>query len=138
MRFSCCRWIVTGLVGLLFVGFSPTVSILTAADSPRDAFVKSWKGSRVVVKQVLYTLIYSERSPVGSMSAGKRAGLNVVTPFDGAYFSSMGDVLRTTSSIEIRDGFRTRSPRSTENCRAGYRHLPEDRGNLTRALRHRL
>jgi hypothetical protein len=65
LEFSCRRLIPSGLVGLMLIGSPPAVSILTA-DNPRDAFVKSWKGSRVLVEQVLYTLVYSERSPIGT------------------------------------------------------------------------
>ncbi len=50
-----------------------------AADSPRQAFVKAWKGRPVTVRSTLYSLVYNERGTLGNMRRGLRDGLLVVT-----------------------------------------------------------
>lgn len=99
------------LVGFLLIGVSPMASTVRAADSQKDAFIKSLRGSRVVVKQVLYTLIYTERGLAGNMSDTRRAGLNVVTPFDGVYFQFDGR--RSVDDIIERDPRRVQSEIAT-------------------------
>lgn len=91
MRFLSCRSLVGVTPGVLLLGFSSIASItLTAAESPKDTFINRWKGSRVVVKQVLYTLTYAERGLTGNMSDNRRDGLTVITPFNGVYFQFDG------------------------------------------------
>jgi hypothetical protein len=65
-------------------------AVLNAADKPQEAFVKSWEGRSVVVKRTLFTLIYNDKSAIGTTSSGKREGLVVVTPFDGEYLQFDG------------------------------------------------
>lgn len=114
MRFVWCRSIVRAgtLFGFLLMSASPTASTLLAADNQKDAFIKNWKSSRVVVKQVLYTLIYTERSLIGNMSDPRRAGLTVVTPFDGVYFQFDGR--RSVDDIVERDPRRVQSAIATQ------------------------
>jgi hypothetical protein len=50
-----------------------------SADSPRQAFVKAWKGQPVVVRTALYSLVFNERGTLGNTYAGRREGLLVVT-----------------------------------------------------------
>lgn len=112
MRVVWCRSIVVALVGFLLIAASPTASTLRAADSPKDTFIRSWKGSRVVVKQALYTLLYTERGLTGNMSGARRDGLNVVTPFDGVYFQFDGR--RSQEDIIERDPRRVQSAIATK------------------------
>ena len=57
-----------------------------SAESPQQAFVKSWEGQDVVVKQTLYVLVYNERGRLGNTYDARRDGLTVVTPNQGVYF----------------------------------------------------
>jgi hypothetical protein len=61
-----------------------------AAESPQQAFVKSWEGKDVVVKQPLYALVYNERGRLGNTYNARRDGLTVVTPNQGVYFQFDG------------------------------------------------
>jgi hypothetical protein len=54
-------------------------TITVDAESPRQAFVKAWKGQSVVVKTALYSLVYNERGRLGNTRSGRREGLLVVT-----------------------------------------------------------
>ena len=63
---------------------------IAAADSPQQAFARSWEGKSVVLKQVLYTLVYNERGKLGNTRNGRRDGLVVATPSSGAYFQFDG------------------------------------------------
>src|SRR5262245_59383527 len=63
---------------------------VAAADSPQQAFARSWEGKSVVLKQVLYTLVYNERGKLGNTRNGRREGLVVATPSSGAYFQFDG------------------------------------------------
>jgi hypothetical protein len=65
-------------------------AVLNAGDSPQEAFVKSWVGRSVVVKRTLFTLVYNDKSVLGTTSSGKREGLVVVTPFDGEHLQFDG------------------------------------------------
>jgi hypothetical protein len=67
-----------------------------AAESPQQAFVKSWKGQSVVVKKALYSLIYNERGKLGTTRSGQREGLLVVIPLGGEYFQFDGRQGRDT------------------------------------------
>jgi hypothetical protein len=60
---------------LVLASTAPSVT----AESPRDSFAKSWKGQSVVVKTMLYSLIYNERGKLGTTRTGRREGLLVVT-----------------------------------------------------------
>jgi hypothetical protein len=61
-----------------------------SAESPQQAFVKSWEGQDVVVKQTLYALVYNERGRLGNTHGARRDGLTVVTPNQGVYFQFDG------------------------------------------------
>ncbi len=61
-----------------------------AAESPQQAFVKSWEGKAVTVKQPLYALVYNERGRLGNTYNARRDGLTVVTPNQGVYFQFDG------------------------------------------------
>src|SRR5262245_59183093 len=63
---------------------------VAAADSPQQAFARSWEGKSVVLKQVLYTLVYNERGKLGNTRSGRRDGLVVATPSSGAYLQFDG------------------------------------------------
>jgi hypothetical protein len=63
---------------------------LAAAESPQDAFTRTWVGRTVVVRQALYTLAFDERGLLGQTRRDKREGLNVVTPFNGSFFQFDG------------------------------------------------
>ena len=77
-------------VTLAFIVLAAAVSAVAAAESPQQAFARSWEGRTVVLKQTLYTLVYDERSRIGKVQAGKRDGLTVVTPFEGTYLQFDG------------------------------------------------
>jgi len=88
----------------LLSGLSPmaillaaAVATLSASESPRKAFARKWEGRIVVVKQILYTLVYNERGLLGNTYHTRHDGLVVVTPFEGIYYQfdgrqSRGDV----------------------------------------------
>jgi hypothetical protein len=63
---------------------------LRAVDSPQQIFARSWEGKSVVLKQVLYTLVYNERGKLGTTRNGRREGLMVATPSNGAYLQFDG------------------------------------------------
>src|SRR5262245_6330002 len=65
-------------------------AVVNAGDKPQEAFVKSWGGRSVVVKRTLFTLVYNDKSVIGTTSSGKREGLVVVTPFDGEHLQFDG------------------------------------------------
>jgi hypothetical protein len=82
----------------------PTIAVLAlvsmttavAAESPRQAFVKAWKGQPVVVKATLYSLVYNERGTLGNMRRGLRDGLLVVTSGSGSHLQFDGRQGRET------------------------------------------
>ena len=94
-------------VTLTFIVLAAAVSALAAADSPQQAFARSWEGRTVVLKQPLYTLVYDERSRIGKVQAGKRDGLTVVTPFEGTYLQFDGrrgrDDVKDTQPQRLRE-----------------------------------
>ena len=55
-----------------------------------QAYAKAWSGTRVVVKQRMYTLVYNERGRLGKTYRAKRTGLTVTTPSRGTYFQFDG------------------------------------------------
>ena len=67
-----------------------SLSTITAADTPRDAFTRTWVGRTVLLKQALFTLSYDERGVMGQTRRDKREGLNVVTPFNGSHLQFDG------------------------------------------------
>jgi hypothetical protein len=67
-----------------------SLSTITAADTPREAFTRTWVGRTVLLKQVLFTLSYDERGVMGQTRHDKRDGLNVVTPFSGSHLQFDG------------------------------------------------
>ena len=77
------KQLTVALVVLLFAG-------TIAAESPQRAFAKAWTGQPVVLKRVLYSLIYNERGKLGTTRSGERAGLLVATPLRGEYFQFDG------------------------------------------------
>jgi len=94
-------------VTLALIVLAAGVSAVAAADSPQQAFARSWEGRTVVLKQTLYTLVYDERSRIGKVQAGKREGLTVVTPFEGTYFQFDGrrgrDDIKDTQPQRLRE-----------------------------------
>ena len=94
-------------VTLAFIVLIAGVSALAAAESPQQAFARSWEGRTVVLKQTLYTLVYDERSRIGKVQAGKRDGLTVVTPFEGTYLQFDGrrgrDDIKDTQPQRLRE-----------------------------------
>lgn len=75
---------------VLVIALSTTFTTLAAADTPQQAFAKSWQGKTVIVKRSLYTLVYNERGRLGNTRDGKRDGLIVLTPSQGGYFQFDG------------------------------------------------
>jgi hypothetical protein len=51
---------------------------VSAADSPQRIYARSWEGKTVVVKRVLYTLVYNERGRLGNSHNSRRDGLTVL------------------------------------------------------------
>jgi len=49
-----------------------SLSTVTAADLPRDAFTRTWVGRTVRLKQALFTLSYDERGVMGQTRRDKR------------------------------------------------------------------
>jgi hypothetical protein len=86
------------IIALLAVVYAGTP---VAADSPQQAFVKAWKGQPVVVKKMLYSLIFNERGKLGTTRNGLREGLLVATPLRGEYFQFDGRQGRDT--VTARD-----------------------------------
>jgi hypothetical protein len=70
------------------------------AESPRQAFVKAWKGQSVVVKTALYTLVYNERGKLGNTRSGLTEGLLVVTSSRGGHLQFDGRQGRDTVVAE--------------------------------------
>ena len=66
------------------------------AENPRDAFAKAWKGQTVVVKTMLYSLIYNERGKLGTTRSGRREGLLVVTSSNTEHLQFNGRQGRNT------------------------------------------
>jgi hypothetical protein len=98
-----------------------------SAESPQQAFVKSWEGQDVVVKQTLYALVYNERGRLGNTHGARRDGLTVVTPSQGMYFQFDGrqgrdeviqrDPQRILEAVNVEyqgDGLDVRSYRKLE------------------------
>jgi hypothetical protein len=98
-----------------------------SAESPQQAFVKSWEGQDVVVKQTLYALVYNERGRLGNTYGARRDGLTVVTPNQGVYFQFDGrqgrdeviqrDPQKTLEAVNVEyqgDGLDVRSYRKLE------------------------
>jgi len=74
----------------LVIAFVSAVSGVSAGDRPQESFVKTWQGRRVVVRRTLFSLVYNERGLLGNTYSGKRDGLTVVTPSEGAYLQFDG------------------------------------------------
>jgi hypothetical protein len=81
------------IVGLIVLG---CLGATVEADSPQRAFAKAWTGRPVVLKRVLYSLIYNERGKLGTTRSGQREGLLVTTPLRGDYFQFDGRQARDT------------------------------------------
>lgn len=71
------------------LGLLLAASTMLSAESNQKVFERSWVGRRVIVNAPLYSLVYKERSVLGSIRGG-RDGLTVVTPFAGTYFQFDG------------------------------------------------
>ena len=82
----------TMTVFLVLACMTTTVEV----ESPRQAFVKAWKGQSVVVKSVLYSLVYNERGLIGNTRSGRREGLLVVTSASGGHLQFDGRQGRET------------------------------------------
>lgn len=74
---------------VLSIAIASTVPA-AAADSSREQFLKAWEGKTIVVRQTLYTLVFNERGRLGKTYRNRRAGLIVVTPFNGSYLQFDG------------------------------------------------
>lgn len=68
----------------------PCLDAPVEADNPQRAFVKAWTGQPVVLKRMLYSLIYNERGKLGTTRNGQREGVLVTTPLRGEYFQFDG------------------------------------------------
>jgi hypothetical protein len=75
------------IIALLALAY---VTTSVSAESPREAFVKAWKGQSVVVKTTLYSLVYNERGRLGNTRSGRREGVLVVTSPRGGHFQFDG------------------------------------------------
>ena len=73
---------------------------LTSAGDAVDDFTRTWNQRPVVVRSVLYTVVYDEVGRVGIHYRGKQAGLTVATPSSHYYeFDSPGsddNIVETT------------------------------------------
>jgi hypothetical protein len=75
-------------------GVDPAVALAAAASihaaelSSKKAFHNAWVGRRVVVKRVLYSVVFDERSRVLPIvkHRDRVSGLNVVTPTGTSYY----------------------------------------------------
>ena len=76
-------------VCLILLSLVPFTS-LEAADSPTEAFRREWQGRMVTVQRILLTLVYDERSRLGTTTRGKREGLVVATPSKGSFYLFAG------------------------------------------------
>lgn len=85
-----------------------------AADTPAAAFKREWQGRMVTVQRMLLTLVYDERSRVGSTSRGKREGLVVTTPSKGSFYLFTG-------RREVEDIDSTDADRLFQMVKANYR-----------------
>jgi hypothetical protein len=84
---------------------------VASAGNNQKEFEKRWTGRHVVVKRPLYSLVYNESGLGGSINAGLREGLTVVTPSAGVYFQFDGrhkvddivahDVQQIARSVQI-------------------------------------
>ena len=60
-------------------------STVTGRGASVSEFTRAWDGRRVLVKSVLYTVLYDEVGRVGIHYNGRQAGLTIATP-DGQYY----------------------------------------------------
>jgi hypothetical protein len=65
-------------------------------ETPQRAFINAWNGQSVVLKRVLYSLIYNERGKLGTTRSGQHEGLLVATPLRGEYLQFDGRHARDT------------------------------------------
>ena len=76
------------LVLILSVALAAAASLHAAELSGKRAFQNAWVGRRVVVKRVLYSVVFDERSRVLPIikHRDRVSGLNVVTPTGTSYY----------------------------------------------------
>jgi len=76
------------LVLILHVALAAVASLHAAELSGKKAFQNAWVGRRVVVKRVLYSVVFDERSRVLPIvkHRDRVSGLNVVTPTGTSYY----------------------------------------------------
>jgi hypothetical protein len=76
------------LVLILLVALTAAASLHAAERSGKKAFQDAWAGRRVVVKRVLYSVVFDERSRVLPIvkHRDRVSGLNVVTPTGTSYY----------------------------------------------------
>jgi hypothetical protein len=76
------------LVLMLLVALAAAASLHAAELSGKRAFHNAWVGRRVVVKRVLYSVVFDERSRVLPIvkHRDRVSGLNVVTPTGTSYY----------------------------------------------------
>ena len=75
---------------ILFVGLLACLGSTLEAESAQRAFVQAWIGRSVVLKHVLYSLIYNERGKLGTTRTGQRDGVVIATPLRGVFFQFDG------------------------------------------------
>ena len=73
---------------ILLVALAAAASLHAAELSGKRAFQNAWVGRRVVVKRVLYSVVFDERSRVLPIikHRDRVSGLNVVTPTGTSYY----------------------------------------------------
>lgn len=80
-----CTSLTPRSLAMALVMTTCAASTLTGAGAGVNDFAKSWNGRRMVVKSVLYTVLYDEVGRTGIHYHGKQAGLTIATP-EGRYY----------------------------------------------------
>jgi hypothetical protein len=95
---SHLRAVTISIVALLVAS---AIELTATADPSQRALLAAWKGRTVVVRQRLFTLVYNERGRLGKTYSGRREGLTVATPDNGAYLQFDGRQHR--GDVVVRD-----------------------------------
>jgi len=92
------------LVLILLVALTAAASLHAAERSGKKAFQDAWAGRRVVVKRVLYSVVFDERSRVVPIfkHRDRVSGLTVVTPA-GTYYYQFDARRESEEDIVDRD-----------------------------------
>jgi len=75
---------------LAALAFSVAAPVMVIADNPLQAFARSWEAKPVILKQMLYSLVYNERGRLGTTRSNRREGLTVATPAKVVYYQFDG------------------------------------------------